>query len=147
MQQKNAAPTQLGTEALRDGCLALGNSHGETAFMRSRSQTHSCGVDESCLGSTARNCECVELGTPLQYFGIFGSTRSAQARIPPARLWTFLNPAWRRKFTALALRTPERQWATISRLESSSWTRLGRSPSGTRYPLMLQIWYSCGSRT
>ncbi len=29
----------------------------------------------------------------LQYFGILGSTRSAQARIPPARLCTFLKPA------------------------------------------------------
>src|ERR1700686_177078 len=36
----------------------------------------------------------------LQYFGILGSTRSAHASIPPARLCTFLNPACCRKATA-----------------------------------------------
>src|SRR5204863_8417409 len=82
-----------------------------------------------------------------QYFGILVSTLSAHARIPPARFFTLRNPAWRRKSTALPLRTPERQWATISRLESSSFMRFGRSPSGIRCPLRLQIWYSCGSRT
>src|SRR5438105_10115270 len=67
-----------------------------------------------------------------QYLGTLGSTLSDQAVMPPARFHTFLNPAWRRNSTALALRPPILQWATISRLESSSWTRLGRSPSGMR---------------
>src|ERR1700722_8615853 len=81
-----------------------------------------------------------------QYFGTVGSTRSAQALIPPARLCTFLNPACCRNATALALRPPILQWNTISRLESSSLTRLGKSFNGIKCPPMLQIWYSCGSR-
>src|ERR1044071_4169638 len=58
--------------------------------------------------------------------------------MPPAKLWTFLNPDCRKKFTAFALRTPERQCATISLLVSSSFTRFGRSPSGIRCPLRLR---------
>ena len=52
------------------------------------------------------------LGAPLdhrpppQYFGTFGSTRSDQAVIPPARLCTFLNPDCCRKAAAFALRPP-----------------------------------------
>src|SRR5581483_10257817 len=84
---------------------------------------------------------------PAQYFGILGSIFSAHARMPPVRFLTLLKPAWRRNSTAFADRIPERQWATISRLESSSLTRFGRSFSGIRYPFKLQIWYSCGSRT
>ena len=38
-----------------------------------------------------------------------------------------VNPDCCRKATALALRPPILQWTTISRLESSSLTRLGRS--------------------
>ena len=45
--------------------------------------------------------------------------------MPPARFFTLAKPAWRSRVTALALRTPLRQWATISRLESSSFMRAG----------------------
>src|SRR5580692_5714898 len=82
-----------------------------------------------------------------QYFGTFGSTRSDHAVMPPARLCTFVKPDCWRNATALALRPPILQWTTISRLESSSCTRFGRSLSGIKCPPMLQIWYSCGSRT
>ena len=64
-----------------------------------------------------------------QYFGTLGSTLSLQARIPPFMLRTFLNPACFRKSTALALRIPLLQCATISSAESSSFTRFGRSPA------------------
>src|SRR3954464_13433064 len=74
-----------------------------------------------------------------QYFGTFGSTRSDHAVIPPARLWILLKPACCRNATALALRPPILQWTTISRLESGSFTRFGRSFNGIRYPPMLQI--------
>src|SRR5580700_464967 len=94
-----------------------------------------------------RNKTALLLVAALQYFGTFGSTRSDHAVIPPARLCTLVNPDCCRKATALALRPPILQWTTISRLESSSLTRLGRSFSGIRYPPRLQIWYSCGSRT
>ena len=40
-----------------------------------------------------------------EYFGIFGSILSAHALIPPVRFFTLVKPAWRRKSTALALRT------------------------------------------
>ena len=83
----------------------------------------------------------------LQYFGTEGSTSSDQARMPPFRFQILRKPALRRKSTASAERLPLRQCATISRELSSSWTRRGRSPSGIRWPLRLQIWYSCGSRT
>src|SRR6266851_9015952 len=82
-----------------------------------------------------------------QYLGTLGSTSSDQARIPPLRLWILRKPALRKKSTASAERFPLRQWATISRDESSSWTRRVSSPSGSRCPLRLQIWYSWGSRT
>src|SRR5208282_995671 len=78
--------------------------------------------------------------TASQYLGIFGSIRSAQAKMPPVKLETFVNPARRRKFTAFALRPPILQWVTISRLLSSSFTRFGKSPKGMRYPFRLQIW-------
>src|SRR5229473_2160928 len=84
---------------------------------------------------------------PLQYLGTFGSTLSAHAVIPPARFCTLVNPACRKNSTAFALRPPILQCTTISRLESSSFTRFGKSFSGIRCPPMLQIWYSCGSRT
>ena len=79
------------------------------------------------------------LATAFQYFGTFGSTLSDHAVLPPATLNTFLNPDCCRNATAFALRPPILQWATISRLESSSLTRLGKSPTGMRYPLRLQI--------
>jgi hypothetical protein len=44
-----------------------------------------------------------------QYFGMEGSTWSAQASTPPVRFFTFWKPAWRKNSTALALRAPERQ--------------------------------------
>src|SRR5207237_7255255 len=65
-----------------------------------------------------------------QYFGTDGSTLSLQARIPPFMFFTLRNPACFRKSTALALRMPLLQWATISSAELSSFTRLGNSPSG-----------------
>src|SRR6266852_9678495 len=77
-----------------------------------------------------------------QYFGTEGSTSSDHARMPPFRLRILRKPALRRKSIASAERLPLRQCATISREESSSWTRRGSSPSGSRCPLRLQIWYS-----
>src|ERR1700722_8922620 len=65
-----------------------------------------------------------------QYLGTLGSTLSLQARIPPFILRTFLNPACFRKSTALALRIPLLQCATISSAESSSLPHFGKSPSG-----------------
>src|SRR6476620_9380776 len=83
-----------------------------------------------------------------QYFGTLGSILSLQARMPPFMFLTFLKPACFRKSTALALRVPLLQCATISVAVSSSFTRLGRSPSGISLDVgMLQIRYSCGSRT
>src|SRR6266480_1200471 len=82
-----------------------------------------------------------------QYFGTDGSTSSDHARMPPFRLRTLRKPALRKKSTASAERFPLRQCATISRDESNSCTRRVSSPSGSRCPLRLQIWYSCGSRT
>src|SRR5207244_5404405 len=70
-----------------------------------------------------------------QYFGTDGSTSSDQARMPPFRLRILRKPALRKKSTASAERFPLRQWATISRDESSSWTRRVSSPSGSRCPL------------
>jgi len=67
--------------------------------------------------------------------------------MPPFRLRILRKPALRKKSTASAERFPLRQCATISREESSSWTRRVSSPSGSRCPLRLQIWYSWGSRT
>src|SRR5215831_21204441 len=89
----------------------------------------------------------VNVVAPDQYLGTLGSTSSDQARIPPFKLCILRKPALRRKSTASAERLPLRQCATISRDESSSCTRRGSSPSGSRWPLILQIWYSCGSRT
>src|ERR1700722_6814654 len=104
-------------------------------------------VPSRSLAPRLKPCPDTNLLEGLQYFGIFGSTRSAHAVIPPARLWTFVNPACCRNATAFALRPPILQWATISRLEASSLTRFGKCLSGIRCPLRLQIWYSCGSRT
>src|SRR5438552_5018357 len=81
-----------------------------------------------------------------QYFGTDGSTSSDQARMPPFRLRILRKPALRKKSTASAERFPLRQCATISRDESSSWTRRVSSPRGRRCPWRLQIWYSWGSR-
>src|SRR5271157_2686973 len=91
-----------------------------------------------------------ETGTiirPLQYFRTLRSTRSDQAWIPPVRFLTLVNPALFRSCTALAPRGPILQRATISRLESSSCTRAGNSGSGIRYPPILEVSYSCSSRT
>src|SRR5215469_5723092 len=68
-----------------------------------------------------------------QYFGTRGSTLSLQARMPPCIFLTFLKPACLRKSTALALRMPLLQWATISSAEFSSLTRLGSSPRGISF--------------
>ena len=57
----------------------------------------------------------------VQYFGIVGSMRSAQARMPPARLRTRRNPASRSCATAFALRAPERQCTTMSSAVESRW--------------------------
>src|SRR6266481_5510067 len=76
---------------------------------------------------------------PPQYFGTEGSTSSDQARMPPFRLRILRKPAFRKKSTASAERLPLRQCATISRDESSSWTRRVSSPSGRRCPFRLQI--------
>src|SRR5277367_5077831 len=89
-------------------------------------------------GGTLAECSLTTNHCP-QYLGILVSIRSAHAVIPPVRLCTLVKPACCRKATALALRPPILQWATISRLESSSLTRFGRSPSGIRYPFKLQI--------
>src|SRR5579863_750189 len=77
--------------------------------------------------------------TSGQYFGTEGSTSSDHARIPPFRLRILRKPARCRNSTASAERFPLRQWATISRELSSSFTRFERSPSGIRWPPRLQI--------
>ena len=80
--------------------------------------------------------------------GTVGSTLSLQARMPPFMLRTLRKPACFRRSTALALRMPLLQCATISASLSSSLRRFGRSPSGISFEVgMRQIWYSCSSRT
>lgn len=69
-----------------------------------------------------------------QYFGSEGSNLSAQFSIPPVRFETRMKPVWRRKRTALALRAPLLQCATITLLESNSCTRWCRLPSGIGRP-------------
>ena len=60
--------------------------------------------------------------------------------MPPFMLRTRLNPACFRKSTALALRIPLLQCATISSAVFSSFTRFGNSPSGISFAFgMLQI--------
>ncbi len=46
---------------------------------------------------------------PAQYRGTFRSISSDQAVIPPLTLLTYLNPCWRRKFSAFIERTPPLQ--------------------------------------
>src|ERR1022692_3037450 len=120
-----------------NGGAGLGTRHyAPTRAARQRSDAQK---KERFRAPFRRTTTHQQLATALQYFGTFGSTRSDQAVIPPARLCTFAKPDCCRNATALALRPPILQWTTISRLESSSLTRLGRSFSGIKYPPMLQI--------
>src|SRR5579864_25852 len=111
-------------------CTRRGNCQMKSERWRSSNQTEKGSVRLPFLQNGRIRC---------QYFGTFGSTRSDHALIPPVRFRTFLKPDCCRNATALALRPPILQWTTISRLESSSLTRFGKSFSGIRYPPRLQI--------
>src|SRR5581483_9206601 len=98
----------------------LGHSQNESeTFCRSRAKGLGRGRPGSIMlsfwvSSTPdfRSAGAAQAAAPTQfcqYLGIVGSILSDQASTPPVRFFTFWKPAWRRKSTALALRTPERQ--------------------------------------
>ena len=82
-----------------------------------------------------------------QYFGTLGSTSSLHRRIPPVRFMA-RNPAERSRRTASALRTPDRQYTTTSRVLSMDAIAVCKLPSGIRRaPGIRPISHSYGSRT
>ena len=82
------------------------------------------GTSSARLSTMPWSLDILQLAPPRshlrQYFGWLGSTWSTQARMPPLRFFTLLNPCSRRNAAARALRMPDLHCATISRLASSS---------------------------